>query len=348
MNNSRNAKKLLLVGNWLWDIYEEAMAIGFRMAGWEVKPFQVLNYLPKSWIFTQLRRLRTKWLVSRLNDALVSVAETYQPDLVLIIRCEEILPETLHRLRLVSPNSVLVLYHNDNPFQGKLRRFTMRHFLQSLRVVDLSLVYRPSNVHDALAWGARRVEVLPPSYMGTRHRPVLGGESNDVIYIGHYEPDGRERLIEALYNAGVKVRIYGTQWQPVQQRISWLAQQKIFPVLGEEYAALLSSAKIALVFLSTRHRDVYTRRCFEIPACGSLMMAPRTAELEQYFEDGREAVFWDSVPDLVAKVQYYLLHDEERIAIAAAGRARVLADGHDEYARARQIIAWYEQERANR
>ena len=36
-----------------------------------------------------------------------------------------------------------------------------------------------------------------------------------------------------------------------------------------------------------------------------------------------------------------------KVSIAAAGRARLLRDGHDEYARARQMIAWYEQERVN-
>lgn len=148
-----------------------------------------------------------------------------------------------------------------------------------------------------------------------------------------------------MFNAGVKIRIYGTHWQALQQQIPGLAQQKIHPVLGDEYAALLSGAKIALVFLSKRNCDVYTRRCFEIPACGSLMMAPRTAELEKYFEDGKEAIYWDSTADLVNKVQYYLRHDQERMTIAEAGRIRLLKDGHDEYARARQVIAWYEQEK---
>lgn len=75
------------------------------------------------------------------------------------------------------------------------------------------------------------------------------------------------------------------------------------------------------------------------------MMAPRTPELEQYFENGRESVFWNSSAEVVAKVQYYLQHETKRITIAAAGRARVLRDGHDEYARARQVVAWYEQAR---
>jgi hypothetical protein len=267
--------------------------------------------------------------------------------MIIFVRCDEILPGTLTAMRAVSPASILLAFHNDNPFIAGIRRFTMRHYLASLAVVDLALVYRPGDIPAACGYGARRVEVLPPSFIRDRHLPTPGGEQNEVVYIGHFEADGREQVVQALLDAGVPVRVYGTRWEVAQRRNPCLAQQDIRQVWGKEYAALLSGAKIALAFLSARNRDVYTRRCFEIPACGSLMMAPRTHELEQYFEDGREAVFWDSAADLVAKVRYFLQHDAERIPIAAAGRARLLRDGHDEYARARQIIGWYEQERAN-
>lgn len=172
----RKKRKILLVGNWRWDIYEEAMAMGFSRAGWVVDTFRTLDYLPKGWVFTQLQRLKTKWLVSRLNQALISKVETCQPDVIFIIRTEEILPETLHCLRSAFPGIFIVSYHNDNPFQGKLRRFVMRYFLHNLKIVDLVLVYRPSNIQSALTYGARRVEVFPPSYISNRHYPRSGGK----------------------------------------------------------------------------------------------------------------------------------------------------------------------------
>jgi spore maturation protein CgeB len=340
-------KQLLLVGNWAQDIYEQAMAGGFRATGWDVVPFKTLDYLSQVRLVIQLRRLRSRWTCGRLKRALVNVVKTTRPDMIIFFRCDEILPETLATVRAVSPASFLISYHNDNPFVAGIRRFTMRHYIANLAIVDLALVYRPGDIPAARKCGARRVKVLPPSFISDRHLPIPGGEQNDVVFIGHYAADGREQVLQALHDAGVPVRVYGPHWEASQHRKPWLARQNIRRVWGEEYAALLSGAKIALVFLSARNSDVYTRRCFEIPACGSLMMAPRTPELEKYFEDGREAVFWDSSADLVTKVQYFLKHDAERISIAAAGRARLLRDGHDEYARAQQVILWYEQERAN-
>ena len=336
----KNKNTLLLVGNWNWDIYEEALARGFSAAGWEVLPFRTNDFLPQGKTLTQLRRLRTKWTCKDLNLALLKKVKDVRPALIIFVRCDEVLPETLKTMRIISPASFLIAYHNDNPFVGTIRRFAMRHYRASLAFVNLALVYRPSNVRCALAEGAKHVEVFLPWFIRERHKPVPGDERNDVIYIGHFENDGREGILQALYKAGIQVRVYGTGWEKAQSRIPWLAKQKICQVWGTEYSALLSNAKISLVFLSAKNRDVYTRRCFEIPACGSLLMAPRTKELQQLFREGEEAVFWNSAEDLVSRVNHYLKNDKLRATTATAGRIRLLHDGHDEYARARQIIAW--------
>lgn len=335
---TRQQRKLLLVGNWNWDIYEEALASGFRYHGWEVVPFVTKDFVPKGHMIDQLTRLRPAFFFKRLNEALVAAFRTEHPDAVLMIRPDNVFPSTICTLRAIHPSVVVMLYHNDNPFVGRVRRFAMRHYLHSLREADTTLVYRPGDVAAAEQYGARHVAVLPPYYLSGRHRPTDGGESNDVLYIGHCEDDGREEVLQFLHDGGIHVRVYGTRWESVQRRKSWLAMQNIRQVWGEEYAALLSGSRIALAFLSRRNQDVYTRRCFEIPACGALMMAPRTKEMEGFFVDGKEAVFWDSPADLLEKVRYYLAHDEERHAIAIAGRERVVRDGHDERARAEFII----------
>lgn len=49
---------------------------------------------------------------------------------------------------------------------------------------------------------------------------------------------------------------------------------------------------------------------------------PETAE---FFEDGKELVMYTDMADLVQKADYYLKHEEERKAIAKAGREKVAA-----------------------
>ncbi|MBN2570114.1 MAG: glycosyltransferase family 1 protein [Deltaproteobacteria bacterium] len=241
-------------------------------------------------------------------------------------------------MKEITPNSILILYHNDNPFVGLVNKFKMRHYLKSIAWADIALVYRPSNIDAAHKYEAKRVEIFPPHYLSYRHRPMLSNDRCDVIFIGHYAPDDRAEYLDYLIKNGIDVRVYGTGWGKAQKKFKGLNSMNIRSVWGEEYKSILCSAKIALVFLSNKNRDVYTRRCFEIPACETLMLAPRTPALEGLFADGKEAVYYDSREDLLRKIQYYLKHDEERLNIAKAGRNRCLKDGHNEIGRAGFLI----------
>ena len=62
-------------------------------------------------------------------------------------------------------------------------------------------------------------------------------------------------------------------------------------VRGVEYAKALSGAKMCLAFLSKLNRDTYTRRCFEIPACGRVLLCERTADMQGLLREGDEAVW---------------------------------------------------------
>jgi len=334
--------RLLLAGNWQWDIYEQALARGFEGHGWEVIPFRTAGIEGMPAENSLLGRARPAWSLSAVNRALLHEATEVQPDLVFLWRCIDILPATLRAMRAQLAGVPIIGYHNDNPFKGLKARLKSRHFLAGLRDVDVAAVYRPDNLKAALALGAPRAELLPPSYIRSLHRPIEVGAMADVVYVGHYEPDGRLKALQALRNAGVTVKVRGTRWHAVQLQHRWLAEQPIEQLWGDDYVTAIASARISLAFLSGRHGDVYTRRCFEIPACGSLLMAPRTRELKTFFREDEEAVFWSTHEELVEKVKFLLSHEEYRATIAAAGRQRVLQDGHDEYGRASQILRWFE------
>jgi spore maturation protein CgeB len=64
-------------------------------------------------------------------------------------------------------------------------------------------------------------------------------------------------------------------------------------------------------------------RTFEVPACGSFMLAERSEEQRAMFVEDREAVFFSNTEELCDKVRYYLAHDDLRRRIAQAGFDRV-------------------------
>jgi spore maturation protein CgeB len=101
-------------------------------------------------------------------------------------------------------------------------------------------------------------------------------------------------------------------------------------VYGDDYPRALSGAKIGIGFLRRVCPDQHTTRTFEIPACGSMLLAERTAEHQDFFEDGREAEFFESREELVDKARFYCCHEPARRAIAAAGYRRCV-DGQYAY-----------------
>ncbi|WPL24632.1 glycosyltransferase family protein [Thiorhodovibrio frisius] len=66
-------------------------------------------------------------------------------------------------------------------------------------------------------------------------------------------------------------------------------------------------------------------RHFEVAGCGAFQLVNDNPELRELFEPDREMVFYRDMAELEAKLRYYLEHDEEREAIAAAER---LTDRH--------------------
>ena len=91
--------------------------------------------------------------------------------------------------------------------------------------------------------------------------------------------------------------------------------------------------------MSKLNRDTYTTRCFEIPACGSLLLSERTDDLRLMFREMEEAVFFSSPEELVEKALWLKSRPDEIERIAAAGMRRVQEDCHSAEGRMRQLVA---------
>lgn len=64
-------------------------------------------------------------------------------------------------------------------------------------------------------------------------------------------------------------------------------------------------------------------RVLDIMACGGFVLSNWQPEISEYFEEGAEIVTFDSLEDCLDKIEYYLIHEEERRQIAANGQRKV-------------------------
>jgi len=86
------------------------------------------------------------------------------------------------------------------------------------------------------------------------------------------------------------------------------------------------------------HREPYTRRCFEIPACRRPLVSLRTEDVKSLFDEDADAVFFSSPEELLSKVRSLLADPKARKEIADAGYRRVYRDRHDIDSRASEMV----------
>ena len=351
--------KILIVGDWHSNLHEEAVKQALEELGQEVICFSWHQYFkPNSKVgqfFSPLFKFQNKYLcgptLKSLNEDIVSVFRQYLPDVVFVYRGTHVFPETLEQIKSVRSESILVGYNNDDPFSPRYPKWLWRHFIASLPVYDLALAYRRQNLEDFVRAGAQRVELLRSWYLPWINKPVELSPSEfmhyecDVVFAGHFEDDGRLDCLEAVVESGWNLKLYGHDYgwnKPLSRSKALRNLLPIKTLWGEDYNKAICCSKMALCFLSKLNRDSYTRRCFEIPAAGTLLLSEYSHDLSNMFEPGKEADFFQSPQDLVEKLDFYLGNEELRRKVASAGRERLIADGHDVVSRMRQMLHWIE------
>ena len=93
-----------------------------------------------------------------------------------------------------------------------------------------------------------------------------------------------------------------------------------------------------MVFYQKKNKDVYTRRCFEIPACKTLLIAPKTNEIQKILKNNKEVVLWNDTKDLVSKIKFLLKNENNLKKISIAGYLKIMKGNHSEKDRAKQIL----------
>jgi spore maturation protein CgeB len=337
---SRERPRVLVAGAYAFAMYEPAFVEGLERAGAVVERF-----VDRAWFGPGdlLRRAQSRWVfgpgIHLARAALLARVASERPDVLLGWRTPWLDARTMELARMLGARRV-VTYNNDDPFGPDRAKRIWRAYRRSLPSVDVAYVYRTVNVEEALSAGAPRARVLRSAYDAHVHRPLEATDprvrafASDVAFVGHHEPDGRVEALVHLARAALDVRVWGSGWEPHAARLRAEGVSVGGPVLGDDYVAALQAAKVALVFLSTRNRDTYTRRCFEIPAIGTAMVAPRTRDMEALFHDGEEALFYEDTGELVSLVRALVEDAPRRHQLALRGRRRVERDGHDVNSRA--------------
>lgn len=343
--------KILVVGDGHSDIHEVAVVSALRELGHLVESFYWHRYFNSQNIIKYLwRKMQNKYLIgpsfNKLNRDLVSQAIKFSPELIFVYRGTHITPKTIVQLKKLLTGCNIFGYNNDDPFAKNKQKWVWRHFLGCVAIYDLVFAYRRHNISEYNNIGAKKVEILMPWYLPSKDKPIERNEvierKFDVVFIGHYENDGRIDYLKQIAESNCVFGLFGPDWNRAPKD-DWLKKiQPILPVRGKHYRETLVSSRIAVCFFSKLNRDTYTRRCFEIPAMGIFMLCQYSDDMAQLFENEVDAVFFHNPADMMNKINYYLENNYIREKIASNGLSRVICDKHDIVSRMKYVLKFAE------
>lgn len=92
---------------------------------------------------------------------------------------------------------------------------------------------------------------------------------------------------------------------------------------GIDMPRIFKCSKININMTNKAMRSGIPLRVFDIMGCGGFLISNYQPEILDYFIPGEDIVLYDSIPDLMAKLDYYLHHEDERVQIAKNGYEKV-------------------------
>ena len=249
-----------------------------------------------------------------------------RPDIVWIDKGFWIWPSTLRVLR---EEEAFLVQHNTDSLSPNLWQSKSAYLLMR-RTLPLFDLYFTTNIQDYEILSGRKKPHTELTFLGYDHRrfdnsplPVKFRKQweNGLLFVGHHEPRTEDSIL-ALVEAGLPVTVYGTGWERAKEQSRLHGYVKFRTLNDKEYSYALKGTKIGLCFVSELNGNQTAGRSFEIPACGTFLLAMRTERHMRCYVEGKEAEFFGSDQELVQKARYYLEHGDQRKEIARLGHQR--------------------------
>lgn len=193
---------------------------------------------------------------------------------------------------------------------------------------DLVLSSLPNMVEILRGWGITS-EYFAIGFESTLlDRIKTKTKRYDVTHIGGYGPIHNERTAILEYVASrLPTDFWGYGTDNLKHE-SPILRSYHGEAWGLEMYTLLAQSRISLTSHIRLVAGDYANNMtlFEATGCGSLLITDAKKNLSELFVPGKEVVTFNSPPDLVKKIKYYLRHEDELVAISRAGQQRTLKD----------------------
>jgi hypothetical protein len=263
----------------------------------------------------RLRKRYFHWPLSWSETVLIQQIEDFAPD-VILNRCITTLTAPFWR-RAKGARRFLLVGQHASPLPAKIDLTPYDLLVSSLpNLVETFRAAGRTSAYLPLGFGPAVLERLPAA-------PV----QHEVSFVGSISSvhTNRVRWLERLCRElPVKVWGQGAEALPWSSPIRAAHQG---PAFGREMYRVLQTSRITL----NNHIDMAGRfannmRLYEATGTGALLVTEAKENLHELFRPGEEVVTYRDTDECIERVRYYLTHEPERAAIAAAGQRRTLTE----------------------
>lgn len=267
-----------------------------------------------------LNRLLRPAVSARINSEFLRAVKKDRYDLVIVNNGWHLTAPTIDEVKKNAGH--VVLWSTDELYNKVFSSFIHP---DSYPRYDCVFSQRRHLFDSYRAKGLEKLEYLPLFYY-PEHHPVTTSEEekktwgSDIAFMGTWSKE-REKMIDAL--SGLNVRIWGGYWQKssrefrekftITSKIAWL----------EDMSRVVNSTKIIIDALTKEQHDQINMKNLQIPACGGFLITSKTDKIVEMFAEDREVVCYETYGELRRKCEYYLLHEDERRAIASRAHEKV-------------------------
>ncbi len=291
------------------------------------------------------RGLAAQYGVEFMNKMLIEKALKIKPDMIHLGKCESIAGMTV---KIIKENIETCIVHfygdfrwNPQPWVvdiGKHTDFT----LFSLTDERILQKYRNAGVQNIAGWwdAGSDPNIFYPRNVEQDQDVVFMGNNLDIPHDGYPK---RRQLIEELLKNKLDVHLYGKEWDYLLQKGYQTLYIHPFAT-EEEFATVCSRSKIVLGINGVNDVRMYAswRRAVNTMASGAFHLTHYVPGMESIFQNKEHLVWFNSVPEAIELVYYYLTHNDEREAISRKGRNEVLKN-HTWDARIKIMLNLYSQ-----
>jgi len=147
--------------------------------------------------------------------------------------------------------------------------------------------------------------------------------AKDVVFVGSYYPN-RWQILQELGH--LNIGIWGPGWDKVIDE----GNRKFVKNIHLNYTEWIKIYNAAKIVIIIHYQDGHTPchqaspKVFESLACKCFVLVDNQKDVFRMFQSGKHLVSFQNIEDLKDKIQYFLIHEEERKSIAENGYKEVI------------------------